>query len=98
MLWGENQSNRARSERDTATGNLGPQFRDRIERAGGDRIDQQWPLGHAQHVAVSYPIAQNSHFRESRFHQPATGEARCLVIDWNLNVNVKAVALTHAGW
>ena len=97
MLRRDDQSDRPRGERDCPAGNAGAKLRDRIEGAGRNRIDEQRPLGDAEHVTVADAIPEHGHLREPRLHQPAAGDARGVVVGRDLDVDVEAVALADAG-
>ena len=92
----EDQPDRAVGERDAAAGHAGPELGHRVERALRHRIDEQRPLGDAEHMAIANLVAEHGHLRKPGLHQPAAIEARGVVVGGHLDIHVEPIPLPDA--
>ena len=97
MIGGKDETEVAVGERDAAPWHAAADLRLGVERASGDRVDEQRPARHAEFVAFADRVTDHGHLRKPRLHQPAVGEARRVVVGRNLNVDVEAVSLADTG-
>ena len=94
---GNDQADLPRGPGDTAAGDAGADLRLRVEGAPGDRIDQERPFGVTEDMAVTDPLAEDRHLRQTGRHQPAAAEARRVVVGGDLDHDVEPIPLADAG-